>query len=277
MAVRKRNGFTLLELLVVMAIVAVLVGLLVPAVQQAREAARRSQCQNQLRQLGLALHNYHDAHLVLPPGALVVGPSFRTFSGWGWGAMILPQLDQSPLYSRIDFDLGTAVGANRDVIATPLSIWRCPTDSLPERVTVSISGHADATTATGNAVGSQGVLSALSNVTFADVTDGLSQTLLLGERIHIPSVSGSLLVTSSWCGFIAETDRYIFASTPYVEASGLWPINRSLTSSSSFSSRHAGGANFCLADGSARFLSENIDVRVLEALGTPGGGETVEF
>lgn len=277
MAARKRRGFTLIELLAVMAIVAVLAGLLVPAVQQAREAARRSQCQNQLRQLGLALHNYHDAHRVLPPGALVIGPSFRTFSGWGWGAMLLPQLDQSSLYARIDFNLGTAVGSNRAVISSQVSVWRCPSDSQPDLVTVSIPGHADTAIATGNAVGSQGVLSALSSVKFAEITDGLSQTLLLGERIHIPSVAGSLTVTSSWCGFIAESDHYIFASSPYVEASGLWPINRSLTSPSSFSSRHAGGANFCFADGSARLLSESIDMRVLEALGTPGGGETVEF
>lgn len=277
MAGQTRRGFSLIELLAVMAILAVLVGLLVPAVQQARETARRVQCQQNLRQLGLALHNYHDVHQILPPGALVIGPAFRTLSGWGWGAMILPQVDQSALYSRVNFDLGTAVGPNRDVIPSPLSIWRCPSDSQPVNVTVPIPGHADAMVATGNAVGNHAVLSALSRLKFADVTDGQSQTLLLGERVFIPSVSGSLMFTSAWCGYVSEVDVYVFTSTPYVQMSGARPINTASPLASSFSSRHPGGANFCLMDGSVRMLSENMDARTLQALATPDGGETVEF
>lgn len=270
------RGFTLVELLSVLAIIALLVGLLLPAVQQAREAARRTQCQNQLKQFGLALHGYHDVHQVLPSGALVLGPSFPTLSGWGWGAMILPHLDQAPLYGRINFDAGTAVDGNRDVIPVPVPIWRCPSDTLPPTIVAPINGHPDASIAAGNVVASRGVMSAVSSVRFADVTDGLSQTLLVGERVHLPATSGSLEFTSAWCGFVSAVDKYVYTSTPYVEANRSRPINRGLTSPDCFSSRHPAGANFCLADGSVRFVSEFIDMTVLEALGTPDGGERVE-
>lgn len=273
----RRRGFTVIELLTVITIIGVLTGLLMPAVQQAREAARRAQCQSQMKQFGLALHNYHDLHGVLPSGAIVIGPSFATFSGWGWGAMVLPHVDQAPLYGRIRFEQGTAVGANRDLIPTPLAMWRCPSDPQPPAVTVTIDGHPDATIATGNVVASHGVMSPLSNTRFSDVTDGLSNTLLLGERIFMPSVNGSLMFTSSWCGIVSETDIYVFTSKPYVQAHATQPINRSQTAPDSFSSRHPGGVNFCLGDGAVRFVSEFIDSHVLESLGTPDGGEVLEF
>ena len=128
---RHAAGFTLIELLVTLAIIAVLIALLLPAVQSARASARRAQCQNHLRQLGLALHNYHDTHLVFPPGSYVLGSASPVQSGWGWGAMILPYLDQSPLYQRIDFNIGTAVGGNLDLIATRFSFGNVRPKSLP--------------------------------------------------------------------------------------------------------------------------------------------------
>lgn len=273
----RRRGFTLLELLAVIAIIGVLVSLLMPAVQQARESARRVQCQSQMKQLGLALHNYHEQHGVLPSAALVIGPSFATFSGWGWGAMILPQIEQAPLYARIRFEQGTAVGVNRGVIPTPLAIWRCPSDTQPTTVSIAIDGHPDATAASGNMVASHGMLSPLSSVKFSDVTDGLSNTLLLGERVFQPSMNGSLMSTSSWCGVVSETDAYAFTSMPWVQAHATQPINRASASADNFSSRHPAGANFCLGDGAVRFLSEYIDSYVLESLGTRAGGEVVEF
>ena len=100
------RGFTLVELLVVIAIIAVLIALLLPAVQQAREAARRTQCKNNLKQIGLALHNYHDNYNALPPGWIGVtngGPDIYGLNGWGWASRILPQIDQSPLYNQLNF------------------------------------------------------------------------------------------------------------------------------------------------------------------------------
>ncbi|MCA9043929.1 MAG: DUF1559 domain-containing protein, partial [Planctomycetaceae bacterium] len=103
----RRRGFTLIELLVVIAIIAVLIALLLPAVQQAREAARRAACKNNMRQLGLGLHNYHDSHGVFPSGWIGattgVGPDVEGMNGFGWGTMILPYVDQAPLYSQLNF------------------------------------------------------------------------------------------------------------------------------------------------------------------------------
>src|SRR5262245_46102933 len=102
MTFKQKNGFTLIELLVSISILSILIALLLPAVQQAREAARRSDCQSRLKQWGLALHNYHDLHRILPPGSVSVGPAFTPFSGWGWQALTLPQIEQSSLYGQCD-------------------------------------------------------------------------------------------------------------------------------------------------------------------------------
>ena len=138
--VRLRRGFTLIELLVVIAIIAVLIALLLPAVQQAREAARRSQCQNNLKQVGLALHNYHDIHNQFPMAFIRASDVART-EGWGWGAMILPQLEQGNLYDTLGVsryrltdvlagmkpDLAT-VAQRTAIFQTRLSVYICPSD-----------------------------------------------------------------------------------------------------------------------------------------------------
>ncbi|OAI57918.1 hypothetical protein AYO47_00050 [Planctomyces sp. SCGC AG-212-M04] len=273
----KVRGFTLIELLVVISIIGLLIALLLPAVQSAREAARRTECQSHLKQLSLALHNYHDAHLCLPSGSIVRGPSFSPLSGWGWGAMILPALDQSALYARCDFSLNTAVGANRDAIKTSRPIMRCPSDTTPESVDVQLPAHPDSVVATGNYVGCEGFLSGLSSVKFGQVSDGLSATLLLGERNFHPPDGGALPFTSSWCGIVTESDVYVFTSSPHIAVTGQKPINRSSSSPGFFSSRHPGGAFFARGDGSAGFISDSIDAAVFDALGTPSGGEPVSY
>jgi len=140
---RYRAGFTLIELLVVIAIIAVLIALLLPAVQQAREAARRSQCKNNLKQIGLALHNYHDTYRLFPPGYIDGHPSITgdpKHGGWSWQAQILPQLEQGPLFEQFDFDFhphgvpGTAsdpAGLNQGLVATPQPVFSCPSDVKP--------------------------------------------------------------------------------------------------------------------------------------------------
>lgn len=139
MAGRRVRGFTLIELLVVIAIIAILVALLLPAVQQAREAARRMQCRNNLKQFGIAFHNYHDAHGCFPPGAMGViqgGSVQQDFRGFSWGSYLLPYLDQVPLYKAIDFHtsalhldaLAVVKNENERLMGTSLDIFRCPSD-----------------------------------------------------------------------------------------------------------------------------------------------------
>ncbi len=274
---RRPRGFTLIELLVVIAIIGILVSLLLPAVQSAREAARRNECQNHLKQVALALHSYHDLHSCLPSGSIVRGPSFTPLSGWGWGAMVLPALEQSALYARCDFSAHNAVGANRDAIRVTLPVMRCPSDTAPDTVDVELGSHPHAAVATGNIVGCEGFLSGLSSVKFSQVTDGLSMTLMLGERNYHPPVDGTLPFTSSWCGIVTEADLYVFTSTPHIAVSGKKPINRSASSPTNFSSRHPGGAFFARGDGSVGFIAETIDADLFDALGTPSGGEPVSY
>jgi prepilin-type N-terminal cleavage/methylation domain-containing protein/prepilin-type processing-associated H-X9-DG protein len=270
-------GFTLLELLTVLAVIGILLALALPAVQTARASARRVQCQNQLRQLCLALHNYHDVHQTLPAGSYTVGPSFRPFSGWGWGAMLLPHIEQQPLYSLIDFHTNTAVGPNRDVIRQQVPLWLCPSDVSPVTITVPLSGSETIQVAAGNYCGVAPVLGELSCTRMGDVHDGTSQTLFLGERVYQPSVAGSFEFTSSWAGSIAAQTEVIPQSIPHLEATRNSAINLALDYPQCFSSRHTGGAHFAFGDGSARLLSETIDIIVFEALGTPSGGESVSF
>jgi len=272
----RKSAFTVIEMLVAMAVIGVLVALLMPAVQSARASARRITCQNQARQLGLALHLYHDSHLCFPPGSFVMGPSFPMQSGWGWGAMILPSVEQKPLYQQIDFGHGTAVGGNLALIATAIPLWRCPAEVAPENIqAVPIDGHPPFDLASGNYCGSEGILSAMSCVRMANITDGASQTLLLGERMVQSGDDGTLPFTSAWCGQAAFADGYEYRSVPHLMPSRLHPINASPADPLCFGGRHAGGANFIFADGSSRFLNQNLDGKVWEALGTARGGEAV--
>jgi prepilin-type N-terminal cleavage/methylation domain-containing protein/prepilin-type processing-associated H-X9-DG protein len=281
-----RRGFTLIELLVVIAIIAVLIALLLPAVQSAREAARRTQCVNNLKQMGLALHNYHDAMLVFPPGYIARSPyidgEIDTAPGWGWASMILPQLDQWPLYSSINFSLPIQTPANTTATQTGLSVFLCPSDQIPGSTyavtdgfdnnvaTVAPSSYADCTgsdaadVATGlnNDGSGNGLFSRNSAVRIAAITDGTSQTVMLLERAWGDS-------EGTWTGAIVG--GYILRG-PFNPCPGsavatyLAPclvqahcnmINTNSDTDSGLddpSSFHPGGANILFADGSVHFL-----------------------
>ncbi|MGQ0637038.1 MAG: DUF1559 family PulG-like putative transporter [Planctomycetaceae bacterium] len=290
---RRRSGFTLIELLVVIAIIAVLVALLLPAVQQAREAARRTQCKNNLKQIGLALHNYHDAYNVLPSAWIGVDPATRRvfvdgLNGWGWASKILPQVDQSPLYNQFNFGLSTADPANAQFRTHVLPIYRCPSDVGPDKFTISnAGGNALAELATASYVAcfgtleidscegqlpgfqcsSNGTFFHNSRVRFADISDGVSNTFLTGER-RTAAGAGWF---STWVGVIPtgeEAAVRILGSTDHTP-------NHPANHFDDFSSHHVGGAHFLLGDGTVRFVSTNIDLGVYQRLATRAAGDVV--
>ncbi len=212
----KRSGFTLIELLVVIAIIAVLVALLLPAVQQAREAARRSACKNNMKQLGLALHNYHDVFSVFPPGwigANAAGPHTGLNSsdltgfgnGFSWGAMIAPYVEKIALYDQLDFSFPLTDPINSVSISAVIPTFQCPSDPKPDTAVVTDSSGNSFTLGTSNYMGvfgirdvddceigvgvtateqctAEGMFFHNSKVSMRDITDGTSSTFMLGER-----------------------------------------------------------------------------------------------
>ena len=314
---RRVRGFTLIELLVVIAIIAILIALLLPAVQQAREAARRSQCKNNLKQFGLALHNYHDTFNTFPPG-YVFGRSAPAFnqssierSNWSWGTFILPYIDQAPLYSllqpgTITLDAHLATPAGLTALTTPLAAFVCPSDVGPamnnfnetlntepthanapwynrnvtsngtDRIAIAKSNYVgsacasvsttppvDPAAATGPI---SGIFGQNTKVGIRDITDGTSNTLLVGERAWKYGIM--TVGAGTALGFSAETCTS--GTSAGIKAAGLgalglasnginWSANNRVHQVRGYSSVHVGGAHFTMCDGSVRFISENID------------------
>jgi prepilin-type N-terminal cleavage/methylation domain-containing protein len=223
------RGFTLIELLVVIAIIAILIALLLPAVQQAREAARRTQCRNNLKQLGLALHNYHDNFNVFPMGFsdVVAGNADRYGSGWSWATFLLPYLDQTPIYNQFNFNLTpyacatnpctTANTGNQRLVGTSLAAFNCPSDVKPATVANNGgaantgAGEGTAAAATSSYMGCRGSFNGAfcaesgTNVTvdarnngllivngsnrMRNITDGTSNVFAVGEVHWIPLIT----------------------------------------------------------------------------------------
>lgn len=280
---RSRRGFTLIELLVVIAIIAVLVALLLPAVQQAREAARRTQCRGNLKQIGLALHNYHEIFRMLPPQCVYSGldtvpvHSAANEAAYGWATFILPQLDQGPLFNQLnvsglELHLLLQQTTLRPLTQTVLPIFRCPTDAALELNTLrpfSNAPYGGTTAGTSNYVAnagtrwinsqnwlngkidSWGTFLPSGKLRLDDITDGTSNTLLVGERSW-DDLAGVWVGTRNYQG-TGDVGMRMIAGT--VEAK----INEvSANATGGFTSKHTGGAHFSLADGSVRFISENI-------------------
>jgi prepilin-type N-terminal cleavage/methylation domain-containing protein/prepilin-type processing-associated H-X9-DG protein len=272
-----RRAFTMIELLVSIGVIGVLAALLLPAVQASRSAARRTMCKNQLRQMGVALHFYHETNLCFPPGSIEMGPAFPMMTGWGWGAMILPQLEQDAVYERIDFQLGDGVGSNLSLIALPIQVFRCPSEIGPDRVHCTPVGEPPYDLASGNYCGSEGILSAMSCTRIRDITDGTTQTFMVGERIVQPGGPSVLPFTSAWCGRVAFADQYDYESVPHLMPSSVHLLNDSPSDPMCFGSRHELGAHFTFADGSVQYVSNSIDSTIYVALGTADGGEMISY
>ncbi len=291
---RRLRGFTLIELLVVIAIIAILVALLLPAVQQAREAARRSSCKNNLVQLGLALLNYEQAHEVFPPGVVNVdGPIRNEEKGYhvSWLVQILPHLDERVAYSKFDFVKGAYSTDGSTVRGHRILIGFCPSSPAenvstvpvdpaedggePSSIKVAHSAYAAVHHATESAIDkdNNGVFFLNSSVRREDIGDGSSYTLFVGEK------SGD---TKGELGWVSGT-RATLRNTNGIVSKG-WLRNRPQEAEQKkrepnevggFGSFHTGGTQFLVGDGSVRFISENIELKVLHNLGNRNDGELI--
>jgi len=318
----KPKAFTLIELLVVIAIIAVLIALLLPAVQQAREAARRTQCKNNLKQLGLALHNYHDMANKLPSNT-GSSPGLTWNAGLGFLVHVLPYIDQAPLYTSISPTQGSPCSAapspynncfpmvstsNPPYQVKVLTALRCPSDTSPDLTSgngvtnycpsigaESMGNPNGCTLYPGNPYGlgnsthsddpnptqisgifGRGGFSAR----FKDVTDGMSNTIFMGEvrpecSDHVGGGNGG------WAGpnatWIATTAPINYNTCPGAPGYGATPCNlmNEWRTDMGFKSRHAGGADFLMGDGTVRFLSENIDYVTYQKLGGRNDGQPI--
>jgi len=302
---RQLRGFTLVELLVVIAIIGVLVALLLPAVQAAREAARRSQCANNLKQMGIALHNYHDTFLVFP-----FGWSDR---GAGWTTMILPQIEQKNLWDTLGFNEAnnwdTPDGSpNEKACGTFIQTFRCPSmttlprhvenQGIPGRVPSSYRGVASSTADSDDDTTSarkrsmdetdlEGIFFCCSRVRMAEISDGTSNTFMIGEsKAETFSQDGNQM--DFWyigspqidpCN--CQTGAGGTEQSEFCGSTGV-PINaRAIPALSgyikelSFSSLHPSGCQFVLADGSVRFVPYNINATTYQGMGSRGLGESL--
>ena len=290
----RRQGFTLIELLVVIAIIAVLIALLLPAVQQAREAARRTQCRNNMHQLGLAMHNYHDTHRCFPAGTF--GQMATTSDGWSPHCMILPYIDEAAVYNALNFD-GSRLPGNITAAGQVLNQYICPsysgtvagyhvTGSIYSGATsyCSVMGSMTVAQANGNwALYTNGVTTYCKCVRIRDIRDGTSNTFLMGESGNL---WGSAYRKAWYNAYGWGCNRTVVTLA--------WPINYDLRwgeggeprpsscnnygvgGCMSFGSPHEGGAFFLMADGQVRFITENIDMATYRALGTRAGNEIID-
>ncbi|QDT54758.1 Type II secretion system protein G precursor [Caulifigura coniformis] len=312
----RHRGFTLIELLVVIAIIAILIALLLPAVQSAREAARMTQCRNNMKQLGLAMHNYHDVHRCFPPGYLGFPGLNCTVAvphkpGWGWGLYLLPYLDQGPLYNKFNFSSGYLVCDNPQGPQANLAVG----DPLNQRVLLAafmcatatdpnIAPSRDPSTTPNNpsshaksnyrgvagtdfngidANGLRGVFGdglLTGAVSVRNATDGTSNTFAIGECFRRDRDSNlQTFVAGEYTGakWAGLAPDEGGSSAVITRLSGsAFQINSS--SINAFGSQHSGGgANFLLTDGAVRFVNQNADQATITSIGTLNDGKVANL
>jgi prepilin-type N-terminal cleavage/methylation domain-containing protein/prepilin-type processing-associated H-X9-DG protein len=301
-----RRAFTLVELLVVIAIIGVLVALLLPAVQSAREAARRMQCTNHLKQIGLAMHNYHDVQGVFPSGMIYQTPQLTARGdrpnrapGFSWHTLILQQLEQGSLYSSLNFGLLMNQPPNRAIVSTVLKVAVCPSAVNPSKhfkvgTASDQFGFDDPGLAATNYVGcagsfvqsayydqpterKNGIIIEDGNFRFSNVEDGTSNTLIAGESVYFGTggntIPGNFFWDPTWYGHYRHDLGGKADAPECIMRSGEFRMNPPKVAAdnvkrNTFSSRHPGGANFVLADGSTRFINQTV-----QHTETPFGGQ----
>jgi len=289
---RPRGAFTLVELLVVIAIIGILVALLLPAVQAAREAARRISCNNNMKQVGVALHNYHDTFRALPMGWLGLDPTGKPLSegepGWGWAARILPFIEQSAVSLSFQASQPITAPANQQARQTFLPVYRCPSDVGGDRqfdlrdengnvlVRIAVAnyvgmfGTTELEDCEGLPVGitcrGNGSFFHNSATRFSEFIDGLSGTLLVAERASRPE-------HSTWVGAVPQAQESFARILAIADHAPNAPGGH-LDDAGSF---HPAGTNFVFGDGSVSLIVETIDLNVYQALATVKGQEAVSF
>jgi prepilin-type N-terminal cleavage/methylation domain-containing protein/prepilin-type processing-associated H-X9-DG protein len=308
------GGFTLIELLVVISIIGVLIGLTLPAVQLAREAARRTQCLNNLKQIGLALASYGDVHDGFPPGYISgYDPIItrETGPGWGWGSRILNHMDQAPVYNAINWVVAINAPSQSTIAQLPLAVFLCPSDNMPKLWMASngsvwmYNGQVYSSeeplglVAGANYVGNfgigepgvdgEGVFFRNSFVRLRDVSDGLTNTMTSGERsIRLNAGRGY----ATWVGTVPGSQLWSCAPDPFdpdggvcrrEDGSGMilghtgegFGPGDPMGDVNQFLSRHGRGSHFLFADGHVRFLKGSMDYRAYKAMSTRNMGEVI--
>ena len=292
-SIQGRKGFTLIELLVVIAIVGLLVALLLPAVQAARESARRTQCVNDLRQIGIALQSYEGSNRTLPSGYIsqFLSDGTDTGPGWGWAAFLLNNLEENNLRGQLILDRPIEDPANAQTRIQAVSVYLCPSDSAPPvwaalKEANPIPSNKICDVASANYVGmfgdtepgidGSGLFFRNSHVRFREITDGTSHTIAVGERSH-------LLGEATWIGSVAGAvlspvpgDNDGIGGSEIEHGSGMvlghagegkGPGDPN-SDVNQFYSQHSGGVNFVFADAHVEFLTPEMDYKIFKALAT---------